>query len=435
MTLYNKIFLDRMQHLLRKDYQSFLKSLESENEKAIFVNQNKIKVENFKNIVDFDIKPIPYEKAGFYVDNQKKGRHPLHHCGAFYMQEPSAMFTVNCMQFKGDEKVLDMCAAPGGKTIQLANRVPNGVVVSNEYNKARSEILFSNIERMGLKNVIITNEDSKNLAKAYSGCFDVVLVDTPCSGEGMFRKGAEIVEQWSPNHPIMCQERQLDILQSADKVLKQNGYLIYSTCTYSLEENEQVVKQFLQNHDYQPIDIDAPFTRGVDLTETVRLYPHIVKGEGQFVALLRKKSPSSEQNYSNVKFNEDKKAQDFFEKHTKNKQKLVSFKNFAYYVPDFSLIKKDINYVSIGVRIGESKQARFEPHHNLYTAFGNQFVNKLELDFNDGRLTRYLKGETFDVDLPDGYGAIIVNGCALGGFKISAKKFKNHYPKGLRNFK
>ena len=193
-------FLSRMKVLLKDEFDSFYESLQQPPQKAIYVNANKIALEKFKNVVDFSIEQIPYEKNGFYVDNEKRGRHALHHAGAFYIQEPSAMFTVNSHNFKGNEKVLDMCASPGGKTIQIANRIPNGVLVSNEFVKSRSSVLYSNVERMGLKNVIITNESPSNLATAYANTFDVCLVDAPCSGEGMFRRGEDVSNQWNENH-------------------------------------------------------------------------------------------------------------------------------------------------------------------------------------------------------------------------------------------
>jgi len=435
MLNFNEDFLSRMNNILGEDFPKFLESLNQPIQKSVYVNQNKIAVEDFKRIIDFSVEPIDYEPAGFYVDNEKRGRHALHHAGAFYMQEPSAMFTINSFKFNGDERVLDMCASPGGKTIQIANRIPNGMLVSNEFVKSRSAVLYSNVERMGLKNVIITNEDPKNLARAYGNCFDVCVVDAPCSGEGMFRRGEEVVEQWNSSMPQMCAKRQLEILDSADKTLKQGGYLIYSTCTYSLEENEYVVKNFMKEYGYEIINITAPFSRGIGLDEAVRLYPHIVKGEGQFVALLKKISENLNEQNSSFELKDCKISCDFIKKYTNFDKKLQNFQNFSYYIPDVSLIKKGINYVSVGVRAGEVKQGRFEPNHYLFTAFGNNFNIKLNLDYRDNNVLKYLKGETLETELDDGYGAVLVNGCALGGFKISKQKFKNHYPKGLRNFK
>ncbi len=428
-------FLARMKSLLGEEYTEFYNSLQKDPQKAIFVNSNKISVEKFKNIVDFDISSVPYEPCGFYVDNEKKGRHILHHAGAFYIQEPSAMFTINSIKFKGDEKVLDMCASPGGKSIQIANRIPNGVLVSNECVKARSSVLYSNIERMGLRNVIITNDKPENLARAYGNTFDVCVVDAPCSGEGMFRRGNEVTEQWNPSLPEMCAIRQLEILDSADKVLKQGGTLIYSTCTYSLQENEHVVKTFMQNYNYKIEYINAPFSRGIGLEESVRLYPHIVKGEGQFVAVLKKIGENNNVGTQLLKLKKCEISCEFMKKYTNFDKIIQNFENRSYYIPDNSLIRKHVNYVSVGVKVGEIKNGRFDPDHYLFSAFGNCFNLKLDLNLQDEGVAKYLKGDVLNVDFPNGYGVVFVEGCALGGFKMSQGKFKNHYPKGLRNFK
>ena len=428
-------FLNKMQQLLGDEFENFEQSLNKKSQKSLIVNENKIDIKTFKDIVDFPIEQIPYEKAGFYIDDEKRGRHPLHHSGAFYLQEPSAMFTVNAYKFKGNEKVLDMCAAPGGKTIQIANRIPNGILVSNEYVASRSQILFSNVERMGLKNVIITNENPNNLAKAYANTFDVCLVDAPCSGEGMFRKGEDVINHWNGNLPKMCAERQKEILISADKTLKQNGVLIYSTCTYSIEENEDIVNWLIEEHSYEILDIDCEMDRGINMPQAVRLYPHKVKGEGQFVAVLKKKKENDLLPLSNLKLTKDKSAETFVS-NTLNKQyEIFEYKDNSYFVADINFVKKNINYVSLGVVVGQNLKSRFEPHHNLFTAFKNDFKIKLDYQYNQLEIQKYLKGETLNVDLQDGYGVISASGCALGGFKISKGMFKNLYPKGLRNFK
>ena len=437
MNSINEEFLARMQQLLGVEYEDFLSSLSHTDEKSIYVNQNKIAVEDFLRVVDFDVSQIEYEKCGFYVDAEKKGRHPLSHSGAFYIQEPSAMFTVNAYKFKGDELVLDMCASPGGKTIQIANRIPNGVLVSNEIVKSRSEVLFSNVERMGLSNVIVTNEKPENLVKAYANTFDVCLVDAPCSGEGMFRRGEEITNFYNANLPVMCKVRQLEILEQADKCLKEKGILIYSTCTYSKEENEDVVKEFSEKFNYKILNINAPecFNRGIELKEAVRLYPHKVKGEGQFVALLVKNSNNNLSARKTLNLKECEKSGKFLKEFTNLNKKTYIFKNFSYIVPDLSFIKKDINYVSIGVRVAEIKQNYVEPNHNLFTAYGKNFNKKINLKLKDEEVKKYLKGETLNDRDGDFYGAVLIENCSVGGYKISKGKFKNLYPKGLRNFK
>lgn len=422
-----------MKQLLGADYDAFIESLNNPSQKSVYVNENKISVEDFKNCVDFNIEPIEYEKAGFYVDNNKYGRHPLHHAGAIYLQEPSAMFTVNAHRFKGDEWVLDMCSAPGGKSIQIANRIPNGLLVSNEINAKRSQILYSNIERMGLKNVVITNDTPENIGNAYANSFDVVLVDAPCSGEGMFRKGEDMVDAWNSSLNEMCARRQLEILTNANKALKENGVLIYSTCTYSKLENEDVVNKFIKTYNYELVNIDANFARGVDMPQAVRLYPHLVKGEGQFVAVLKKKSKNDLIPNSAIKLQGNRRSSEFL-KSLGIDINCYEYKNFAYYIKVPSMIKRGINYVSLGVKLCDISQKNIEPFHNLFTAFGGQFSNKLNLDFSAHNVEKYLHGDTFDVDLPEGYGALLINNCAVGGFKISKGKFKNFYPKGLRNF-
>lgn len=435
MEKFNQIFLDRMKNILKDEYNDFLISLNQPSQKSILVNTNKIGVDDFKEIVNFDIAPISYESAGFYIEQDKKGRHPLHHAGAFYIQEPGAMFTVNCFKFKGDEIVLDMCASPGGKSIQIANRLnQGGVLISNEINKSRSEILYSNIERMGLKNVIITNETSANIGVSYSNSIDVCLVDAPCSGEGMFRKGDKMIESWNENLNIYCQSRQLEILENANKVLKCGGYLIYSTCTYAQEENEDVVRKFLDKHNYKLVEIKTNLPRGIDMSEAVRLYPHKVKGEGQFVALLQKLEENDLSPTRPLKLKENLEGSRLFYECTQIGDKIYEYKNFCYRIPDINLIKSGVSYLSLGVRVAEILKGRIEPYHYLFTAFGGNFSNKIETVYDSLEISKYLRGETLCVDKPEGYGAVLLNDCALGGYKIIKSKFKNLYPKGLRNF-
>ena len=440
MNNFPSAFLERMKKLLdesNENYLDFLSSLNKEEEKGIFVNTNKISVENFVKIVDFYIENIEYEKNGFYIDNIKLGRHPLHHAGMFYVQDPSAMFTVNAYKFNGNEKVLDMCASPGGKTIQIANKLTDGILVSNEIVSARAKVLYSNVERMGLKNVIVTNDSPENIAKAYANSFDIVLLDAPCSGEGMFRRGEEIVNEWNENLVKLCSNRQIEIFKCADACLKENGILIYSTCTYSYEENEGVVNYILSNYNYELLDIKAPsyFSRGIGMKQAVRLYPHKVKGEGQFVAVLRKKDKNESYPNKTLKLKNDINADNFIKNNMNITLNNKNYKNFSYYIKDEDMIKQGVNYLSLGVRTGETKGKTFVPNHYLFSAFGELFKRVVNLKLDDERVEKYLKGEEIEVKIGEGYGAVLIENCALGGFKISNNKFKNHYPKGLRNFK
>lgn len=439
-----------MKTLLKSEYPAFLESLNDSEQKAIFVNKNKISLEEFLKVADFKTSPIEYEKFGLYIENLKLGKHPLHHAGAFYVQDPSAMFTVNATNFDGNELVLDMCAAPGGKSIQIANRLTTGTLVSNEIDTSRCKILYSNFERMGIKNAIITNEQPKNLAAALKNTFDVVLVDAPCSGEGMFRRGDEYVRAWNENLPQMCAQRQLEILNCADACLKEGGKLIYSTCTYEEIENEGVVKTFLQTHDYKLIPIDSPFAQGGSLTGTVRLYPHKNRGEGQFVAVLQKNikknsnfnkiSAFQTENFQHKSKSKadllpklDTAAKPFLKKYTNLNINSYQINNDIYFIPNISLIRRGIKYFSFGVKLGRIENKIFKPDHYLFSAFGNNFSKFLRLSSNSNEILKYLKGETLDVNELDGYGVIKVENCPLGGYKMSAGKFKNLYPKGLRN--
>ncbi len=431
----DKKFLSRMRGILGDEYEDFISALNRLDEKAIYVNTNKISVDKFLSIIDFNVEKILYEKNGFYIDNVKWGRHPLHHAGAFYIQEPSAMFTVNAYNFKGNELVLDMCASPGGKSIQIANRLPSGYLVSNEIVSARASVLYSNIERMGLKNVIVTNDSPENLANAYANMFDVVLVDAPCSGEGMFRRGDEVVKEWNENLPKMCAKRQLDILLQADKALKQGGVLIYSTCTYSKEENEDVVCEFIKECGYELINIEANFNRGIDMHEVVRLYPHKVRGEGQFVAVMKKISPNELISNSILKLSIHNEANNFIKENLSISLKAYEYKSNAYIPANLELIRRNVNYLSIGVKVGKNKGKFFEPDHYLFSSYGDKFKRQINLEYNSLDSQKYLRGETLIVENENGFCSVLLSKVNTGGGKIVNGIMKNLYPKGLRNYK
>lgn len=305
------------------------------------------------------------------------------------------------------------------------------MLVSNEIVASRCKILHSNIERMGLTNVIIANDTPQNLALNYANTFDVCLVDAPCSGEGMFRRGEEYIKAWNENLQDMCAARQLDILNCADACLKVGGKIIYSTCTYSVKENEGVVKEFLNSHKNYTIEtISALFARGINLEQAVRLYPHNNRGEGQFVAVLKKQAGNNLNAKPNLKLKQTNFSKEFFKNYTNLSIDEYEFNGNVYYVPNVELIKKGVNYHSIGVNLGESNKI-FKPSHFLFSAFGKHFNTKFNL--NQLEAEKYLRGEDLQTEFLDGYGVVLVNNCPLGGFKISSGKFKNLYPKGLRN--
>ncbi|MBR2956919.1 MAG: RsmB/NOP family class I SAM-dependent RNA methyltransferase, partial [Clostridia bacterium] len=239
-------FTERMKKILGEEYETFEKAMHEPCVKAYRVNTDKISLEDFEKINIFGRKKIPYVETGYYLEYDKVGNHPYHHAGMIYVQDPGAMATAECVEIQPDWHILDMCAAPGGKSTQLKNKLgENGVLVSNEIIASRCKILTGNVERLGLKNTVTTCMDTKKLAKTFPKTFDLVMVDAPCSGEGMFRKDDIAIDEWSEDNVKMCAQRQSGILENAAVCVKNGGYIVYATCTYSLEENEMTVDEFL----------------------------------------------------------------------------------------------------------------------------------------------------------------------------------------------
>ena len=293
-------FTERMKALLGDEFGDFLNSYTETPVRAFRVNTDKISVEDFLKINPFDTEKIPYVENGFYFTDEKIGNHPFHHAGMIYVQEPGAMAPAECVDLEPDWVVLDMCSAPGGKSSQLKNKLgENGVIVSNEIIPSRCKILTGNVERLGLKNVVTTCMDTGRLAKIFPESFDLIMVDAPCSGEGMFRKDDVAIDEWSEENVKNCASRQKEILENAVKCLKNGGYIIYATCTFSLEENEMTVDWFLKSHpDFEIVRVkkeveentcDGIFFDGCtceNIKFSRRFYPHKSKGEGQFMAVL-----------------------------------------------------------------------------------------------------------------------------------------------------
>ena len=284
-------FLEEMEKVLGDDYQLYLQLMEKEAFRGISLNRLKM---SDINILPFEVKKCPFYKDGYYISDEKGiGNTPFHHAGAFYVQEPSAMSAVTLLDVREGEKILDLCAAPGGKSAQIASCLNGtGLIWSNEVVKNRAQILLSNFERMGIAKGVVSSCYPEVLCRKLEGYFDKVLVDAPCSGEGMFRKNPEAVKEWSREHVLSCAERQLSILKSAAHAVKNGGELVYSTCTFSYEENEGVIKRFLEeNADFEMCDIGEHFGRKTELPCAVRITP-LEKGEGHFAAKLRKKGES-----------------------------------------------------------------------------------------------------------------------------------------------
>lgn len=433
-------YLNRMKEYLKEDeYLKLLKEYEKDPVRSIRLNN--ISYDDFIKKIDMDLTKIPYDIDGYYLNsNLKYGNHPYHHLGAFYFQEPSAMAPINLLEFKGDEKVLDLCASPGGKSSQILKRIPEGILVSNEINYKRSQVLFQNLERMSFSNAIITNNSAEELSKKLSNYFDVLVIDAPCSGEGMMRKDSDALEMWSLENVYECAKRDKEILKDADKMLKKDGYLIYSTCTFSKEENCDIVKYLIDELGYtllEPSKILKDNLHEGFIKNTLRFYPFTLKGEGQFMALLQKRSES----YDSYKLrkkekdtNEIKIIRKFLSENlTKSDFEIIKEKN-KFYIPASNLDLKGLNVLNYGILLGEVEKNRFIPHHHMFKTLGKYFKRKVYLDVFDTKVNHFLKGEEIDYEISNGFGVIIIDGLVLSGFKAVNNKLKNYYPKGLRNF-
>ncbi len=442
-------FTERMEKLLGSEYENFISAVNDTPVKGFRVNTDKISLEEFEKINVFGNEKIPYVENGFYLDFEKAGNHPFHHAGMIYIQEPGAMAPAECVLIENDWKILDMCAAPGGKSTQLKSKLgEKGLLVSNEIIPSRCKILTGNIERLGLKNCVTTCMDTSRLAKTFPETFDLVMVDAPCSGEGMFRKDDVAIEEWSVSNVLMCAERQAEILENAVKVLKDGGYIVYATCTFSLEENEMTVASFLERHpEFEIVPVkkevedntsDGIFFDGCtceNIRFARRFYPHKSKGEGQFMAVLHNKN----ERYGNKKIlpkkqeKIDKIVFDFLDStlESYDKEMVTMYNgNPVYFTPDFE-VKKGSAF-SCGVTIGEIAKNYIKPHHQFFMAMGEKFRRKIELSPDSEEIKKYLRGEEIQADCENGWAVVTVNGCSVGGVKVSSGKAKNHYPKGLR---
>ena len=450
-------FTERMKKLLGEEYDVFHKALELPAVKGYRVNTEKISTDRFASLMGGSMTKLSYVEEGFIPDSAEGvGKTPEHHSGMIYVQDPGAMATVCAVNIPKGALVLDTCAAPGGKATQLAAKIgEEGFIFANEYVAKRAKITVGNFERLGIKNAVITSLDTGEFPKMFSGVFDLVLCDAPCSGEGMFRKYDEAITEWSEENVALCKERQADILDNCADTVKAGGYLLYSTCTYSVEENEKTVCDFLDKHrDFELCPVKEELKKvtsdGIgsvsdkyDLSLTRRFYPHVSKGEGQFIALMKRSENSGISSTFLYKSQEKPLTKDeiaitkkFFSENMKHipDGRLIKQGEGISIVPH-SLPIPERSVFMAGVMAGEIKGKLFIPHHQLFSAYGKDFIRQEDLKRGDARVEKYLRGE--EIDALDcngtGYVAVTYEGAPLGGGKISSGRIKNHYPKGLRN--
>lgn len=423
-------FLERMKTQLGNEYEAFLKSLERP--RAVALRFNPLKGEQPR--LPFVGDGVPWEPSGFYYDpDSRPGLHVYHEAGVYYLQEASAMAPVTLLDPQPGERVCDLCAAPGGKTTQIAGRMRGeGFLLCNEINPKRAKILSRNIERMAVSNALVTNEHPANLAKKYPGFFDRVLVDAPCSGEGMFRKEEAAVTDWSRETVEMCARRQGEILHSAARLVRPGGRLVYSTCTFAPEEDEEAVANFLAEHpEFEPEVLEAPWFVPVE-NGGHRLWPHKLLGEGHFAAVLRK-TGGEEGDVETHKGEALPQAWNRFAKElgiNLPEGKAVSFGQNLYCapgeMPDISRVK----VLRPGLELGTVKKDRFEPAHAL-ALWLKDCENVQRYGADSEEMRAYIHGDVVPSG-KKGWCLVCAGGYSIGWGKGDGRVLKNHYPKGLR---
>ncbi len=442
-------FFERVSSLLTsKDFEIFKNEYSKSAYRGVRVNTLKCDADKFLLLTEGISREdtTPFCKEGFYIseDCDLGGNHPLHHAGAIYFQEPSAMSAVSLLGVEKGDVVLDLCAAPGGKSTQIASALGGeGLLWSNEIVKNRANILLSNIERCGVANAVVSSTDPDTLCSALEGVFDKILVDAPCSGEGMFRRDSAVYDEWTPEHSDACSVRQLKILESAKKALRQGGVLVYSTCTFSKAENEDVIAKFLEaNPDFELLESGEKFGRPSLDGKSVRIYP-MDGGEGHFGAKLRKKYSGwgGSRTDSELVPTDDRKipsvVKDFFEDtfiNTDFANRFYLHSDNVFILPELCPEIKGTGVIRAGVFAGTVKKSYFEPHHALFMSSKKENIKRvLDLKIDDPRVKKFLHGEEISVEENiKGYTAVCVEGIVTGFGKVSGGMLKNKYPKGLR---
>lgn len=424
-------FLNRMEHQLGQEYLAFLQSLERP--RAVALRFNPLKGES--PALPFVTDPVPWEPQGYYYDTAARpGLHPYHEAGVYYLQEASAMAPVTLLDPQPGEWICDLCAAPGGKTTQIAGRMQGrGLLLCNEINPKRARILSRNIERMGVSNALVTNEHPEKLAARFPGCFDRVLIDAPCSGEGMFRKEEAAVTDWSEETVAMCARRQLEILHSACRMVRPGGRLVYSTCTFAPQENEGVIAAFLEGHpDFSAEPVAAPwFTPGEN--GAYRMWPHKLLGEGHFAAVLRRNGDAERAEPVTHTAQMLPKEWSDFAKELEialPAGAALSFGQSLYWAPVGMPELKGLKVERPGLELGTVKKGRFEPAHALALwLVGCARVQDHAAD--SPLIAAYLHGDVIPSS-HKGWCLVTADGFSLGWGKGDGTILKNHYPKGLR---
>ena len=463
-------FLDSMKEILGEDYEAFLAGFDGQRQYGLRVNTLKMNLEEFERIAPFHLKKVPWISNGyFYEAEDVPAKHPFYSAGLYYLQEPSAMTPASRLKVQPGERVLDLCAAPGGKATELGAALQGeGLLVANDINTARARALLRNLELFGISNSFVTNEPPHILAERFSEFFHKIMVDAPCSGEGMFRKNPAVVDSWQEKGPKYFSKLQREIIVQAADMLLPGGMMFYSTCTFSPLENEKTITHLLKERpdmevipmeDYEGFAEGLTSYRGEVFDESCklcrRIWPHKMSGEGHFMALLHKKNGVQQQVQQTVSqssiwwekckgLNKEQKAaaEDFFSHvNIAYDEKRIDVRgDNLYYLPAPKYDGRGLHFLRNGLFMGEFKKKRFEPSQPFALALHAQdFDQVLDFPADDERLSRYLRGETLDVsDLiagekkRKGWQLVMAAGHPLGFGKLVNNNLKNKYPAGWR---
>lgn len=458
-----KEFLERMQKMLGEEYDAFLQTYEEPRRFGLRINTGKISVEEFVQLAPFHLKPIPWVPNGFYYEREDDpARHPFYYAGLYYLQEPSAMTPASVLPVEPGEYVLDLCAAPGGKATALAAKLQGkGLLVANDISASRAKALLKNLEIFGTKNSFVTNTIPAKLAEQFEETFDKILVDAPCSGEGMFRKDIANAKAWSLEKVESCSRAQQEITQQAVRMLRPGGMMLYSTCTFSAEENEETIAKLLDRYPEMEL-LEIPYREGFsqgmpqlltrsyhcaqELKKCVRIFPHKMEGEGHFLALLKKKGvlpgahAKNESKSGRPSKEETRVLKEFLQDVSMewSMDQIEVRAGQVYLVTEPPKIRGRIPFLRNGLYLGEVKRDRFEPAQSFAMALrGEEYASVICLDWKDERVRRYLCGETLDVEdlspaRSKGWQLVCVNGYPLGWGKLVNGTLKNKLHQGWR---
>ena len=452
-------FEDKMKELLGEDYRNYLECFDEPRHYGLRVNTAKISVEDFLKIAPWPLEPVPWISNGFYYDgeNVQPAKHPYYFAGLYYLQEPSAMTPADRLPIEEGDRVLDVCAAPGGKATELGAKLGGtGMLAANDLSNSRAKGLLKNLELFGIGNVLVLSEEPGKLVPYFREYFDKILIDAPCSGEGMFRKDRKMIRAWEEHGPEFFSKIQRSIVMQAADMLRPGGMMLYSTCTFSPEENEQTIEYLLEQHpEFKLCEMEGyeGFSHGIvsagttgneELEKTVRIFPHRMKGEGHFLALLQKGEAGFGHPKEDLNSGKKKKLPQELEEFLSliDREMDPARMDFrgerVYYMPGQLPALNGIRFLRTGLLLGELKKNRFEPSQALAMNLKKEeYKLTIDLSIDDDRVIKYLKGETLDVEdkvspKEKGWYLVCVDGYPLGFGKLVNQTLKNKYLPGWR---